>query len=40
MPALDKSGKGRHGMFAAGIFILPALGMPRPTSMDRKELLS
>lgn len=26
MPALDKSGKGRHCMFAAGIFILPGSG--------------
>lgn len=40
MPALDKFGKGRHCMFAAGILILPALGIPRPISMGGEELLS
>ena len=40
MPALDKSGKGRHCMFAAGILILPVLGIPRHTSMGGEELLS
>lgn len=40
MPALDKFVKGRHCMFAAGILILPALGIPRPISMGGEELLS